>query len=261
MGIIILLTFILAPTYAIRFGLLGYPANILMVWVFLVWAVFLMYLSAKKQVGEFFVFIKDRPLIELLFISLFFLAGVISLIVGGVDRAKLGQFLVLFLQPISIFFIAAFAFNQNPKAKDYLLLASYYLLALAGLYAIVQYFSLLGLPPAYWGNSQEPKRALSFFVHPNFYALWSAPLLAFLIPDVFENLKSKILNLKSIAWLIGGAGLLLSLSRAGWLGLGAAIGVYALIAADKKIRRMIFGAVIVIVIVIISVPNLRWRLL
>ena len=97
---------------------------------------------------------------------------------------------------------------------------------------------------AWWGNSVEPKRALSFFVHPNFYALWCAPLLALLIPDFTQNLKisksSKINWHYVLAWIIGGVGLLLSLSRSGWLGLAAAIAVYLIFAADKKIRQKLF---------------------
>jgi O-antigen ligase len=177
-------------------------------------------------------------------------------------RAKLGQFIVLFLQPISLFFISAYIIKQNPKSKYLILNTLYIILATAGLYAIFQYFTLHGLPSAWWGNSLEPKRALSFFVHPNFYALWCAPLLTFLLPD----LGLKIKDLKKtwphiLCWIIGGLGLLLSLSRSGWLGLAAAIGVYLIVAADKKTRKIILGGIIVIIIIIVYYPNLRYRIL
>ena len=256
---LLIITFILAPAYAIRFNLGFLPRNILMMWVFLVWIAFVVNLIAKKRARIFLTAVKNIREEILLTVGFFFISGIISLFIKGFDQAKLGQFIVLFLQPISIFFIGKFFFEQHPQSKSYLLLTTYYLLALAGLYAILQYFTLLGLPQIYWGNANEPKRALSFFAHPNFYALWSAPLLALLIPDVFENLKSKILNLKSLAWALGALGLLLSFSRAGFLGLAAAIGIYLIVAAEAKIRKLIFAAVIVMVIVIISVPNLRWR--
>ena len=200
----------------------------------------------------------------LVFVSLFLLSGIIALFIRGFDRQKLGQFIVLFLQPISLFFISGYIFKQNPKSKYFLLLTFYFLLGLAGIYAIVQYFTLLGLPPAWWGNSVEPKRALSFFVHPNFYALWCAPLLAFLIPDVMQAVESKKLKVKSFkiaAWVIGGIGLLLSLSRSGWLGLAAAIIIYLFAAADEKIRKIILSGILAVVIIVIAVPNLRWRLI
>jgi len=284
MSWLIILSFVLAPTYAIKFNLFGLPTDLLMMWVVLVWIIFIGWLIIKKQVSDYlkFKFAIDRKI--LFFVGLFFLAGLISTFVGGFSRANLGQFIVLILQPISLFFIGGYLFNKNPNAKPLLLNTLYFILALAGLYAILQYFTLVGLSPAWWGNSDEPKRALSFFVHPNFYALWCAPLLAFLIPDVSHHLgvilragrpeksHNEILQLtlqddanyawviaKVIFWIIGVVGLLLSLSRAGWLGLGVAALVYLIVAADKKIRKLALGAVIVMAIVIISVPNLRWR--
>jgi len=230
-----------------------------MMWVFLVWVVFFIWLMVKNQLSQFLESVKNCHRKILVFTGLFFLSGLISLFVNGFSIAKFGQFIVLFLQPILLFFIARYIFELSPQTKTRLLFTVYCLLAFAGLYAILQYLTLIGLPEIYWGNANEPKRALSFFAHPNFYALWSAPLLALLIPDLFQNLKSSILNLKSFFWLLGALGLLFSFSRAGWLGLGAAMGIYLLIAGDKKIRKLALAAVIVIVIVIVSIPNLRWR--
>ncbi len=270
MEYLLLLTFILAPAYVIRFSLFHLPTNLLMLWVFLVWIIFGFWLLKNKKIRDFINFKLSVDKKILIPTTLFFLSGIISLFIGGVDRAKLGQFIVLFLQPISLFFIAGYIFSaggrsasggkQNPKAKDYLLTTIYLLVAIAGLYATVQYFTLLGLPSAWWGNSVEPKRALAFFVHPNFYALWSAPLLALLTPDLGLKIKDLRKNYPHIiAWILGSAGLLLSLSRAGWLGLASAVLVYLIFAADNKIRKIIFSGIIIIVIVIVSVPNLRWR--
>src|SRR5579864_2582587 len=191
MAYLILAVFVLVPTYVIKFTLLGLPANLLMMSVFLLWLLFLIRIVVKKQLSVFFTHVKNTDRKILLLSGLFFLSGFVSLFVGGINRAKLGQFIVLFLQPIVIFYIARFIFYQNPKTKNSLILSSYFLLAIAGLYALVQYFTLLGLPPAWWGNSVEPKRALSFFVHPNFYALWCAPLLALLIPDLIQAVKGQ----------------------------------------------------------------------
>jgi len=263
MQFLLLLTFILAPAYVIRFGFFHLPTNLLMLWVLLLWIIFGLWLYANKKVREFIRFKLSVDKKILIPICLFLLAGLISLFVGGIDRAKLGQFIVLFLQPISLFFIAGYIFKQNPKSKNFLLFTFYFLLAAAGIYAAVQYFTLLGLPPLWWGNSVEPKRALSFFVHPNFYALWSAPLLALLLPDALQRAKVTGLRAKSWTglWIIGAFGLLLSLSRSGWLGLAAAIVVYLIIAADKKIRKIIFVGIIVALAVVVYYPNLRYRIL
>ncbi len=190
------------------------------------------------------------------------MAGIISLFVKGFELKKLGQFIVLFLQPISLFFISTFIINKNQKTKPLILNTLYLILAACGLYAIIQYFTLLGLPPAWWGNSVEPKRAIAFFSHPNFYALFAAPLLALLIPDLGLRIKDKglrIFDIKLLAWLLGSFGLFLSMSRAGWLGLATAIAIYLIVAADKKIRKLIFSIAVAGAIVIIAVPNLRWR--
>jgi O-antigen ligase len=291
MDYLIILTLILTPAYSLRFDLFGFPTNLLMVWIFFVWLSFIIHITlplrgegGARREGEvenlrcrinwksFLDFIKHLDKRTLILTGLFFLAGLISLFVRGLDQKKLGQFTVLFLQPISVFFIAGFIFSKNPEKKSLLLTACYLLLAAMGIYAIIQYFTLLGLPPAYWGNSEEPKRALGFFSHPNFYALFVAPLLALMIPDLGLRIKDKglrMFDIKLWAWLIGVIGLLLSMSRAGWLGLAAALAVYLIAAADlpsgalakegKKIRKIIFAGVIVIVIVIVSVPNLRWR--
>ena len=198
----------------------------------------------------------------LAFISLFFAAALISLFWQGFSQEKLGQFIVLFIQPISLFIIASYTWYKNPDSKPLILNTCYLLLATMGLFAIIQYFTLLGLPPEYWGNSMEPKRVIAFFSHPNFYALFIAPLLAFLIltPFLFKFPKGgQISKWKPICWTIGAIGLLLSLSRAGWLGLGVAGLVYLFFAADRAIKKIASVVVIVMVIVIVSVPNLRWR--
>ncbi len=259
MSYLILLTLCLAPAYVVRFNLTDFPTNLLMTWVFLVWVIFLFYLIVKNYLLNFVTFVTKFNKAVFLLVGLFFLSGLISLFINGFDRVKLGQFIVLFLQPISIYFISGFIITKLPESKSLILNTCYLLLGFAGAYAIFQYFTLLGLPPAWWGNSVEPKRALSFFVHPNFYALWSAPLLAFLLPDLFLTLKLKILNLKSITWLLGSIGLLLSLSRAGWLGLGAAMLIYLIFVANQKIRKISAVIVIIMVIIVASVPNLRWR--
>ena len=273
MDYLIILTLLLTPTYALRFNLFGFSTNFLMMWVVFVWLIFVLVFTAKHEWQNFFNFIKNFDKKILILTGLFFLAGLISLSVKSFDQKKIGQFIVLFLQPVSIFFIAGFTIKQKSSAKSLLLTTCYLLLAVMGLYSILQYFTLLGLPPMWWGNSVEPKRAIAFWSHPNFYALFSAPLLAFLIPDALKEFSiflpslrlwrtgnfqfSKII--KPLLWLIGAVGLLLSLSRAGWLGLGVAGLIYLFIAAEKKVRRFASVFVIVIIIVIVSIPNLRWR--
>jgi O-antigen ligase len=264
MSFLLALTLLLTPAYVIKFTLFGLPTDVLMTSVILFWIIFGVWLIVKKTFGKFWASVKSLNKKVLVLIGLFFIAGIISMFIGGLDRPKLGQFIVLFLQPISIFFIGRYLTSKFPNTKNLLLVTCYLLLILTGAYAIFQYFTLTGLPPAWWGNSDEPKRALSFFIHPNFYALWCTPLLAFLIPDVAATVKGQMSGIKcfkAISWIIGALGLFLSLSRAGWFGLAAAILIYLIFAADKKIRKIILSAVIVMVIVIVAIPNFRYRLI
>lgn len=256
----IIATVLFAPAYVLKLRIFDLPANFLMLWIFLFWLIFFIFLVLNKSLIQFLTPIRNWGKTTLIFITLFFLSGIIGFFYNGASLEKLGQFIVLFLQPVSLFFIAGYIFKKFPDSKHYLLNAVYFSLALAGLLAFLQYFSLWGLPKTFWGNSVEPKRAISFFIHPNFYALWCAPLLAFLLPDLGLRVKNfKKDWVKILLWTIGGAGLILSLSRSGWLGLGIAILVYLIIAADKKIRKLAGIIMVVLVIVIISIPNLRWR--
>ncbi len=265
MPFLLALTLLLTPAYVIKFHIIRFPTDILMVGVILIWIIFGAWLLIKRQTRDFWRHAVSLEKKTAALVALFFLAGIISLLAHGTDRAKLGQFIVLFLQPISIFIIGRYLLEKFPRAAYYFLLATYLLLAAAGFYAVIQYFTLLGLPPAWWGNSDEPKRALGFFIHPNFYALWAAPLLAFLLPDLGLKIKGLKSNNKTwgfaAAWLIGAAGLFLSLSRAGWLGLAAAGAVYLIVAADAKIRKIILIAAACVLAVVLIYPNLRWRLL
>ncbi len=275
------LTLLVAPLYAVRLNLLGFPTNVLMLWVFFVLLIGAGWIVATKRIGHFVQWLgQELRTPQGVLAGLFVLSGVISLFVSGLSEDKLGQFLVLFLQPIALFILVRFwASIKNWKLEIGNSLASAALLfvALCGLYAIIQYATLLGVPEAWWGNSVEPKRALAFFLHPNFYALFVTPLLAFLVPVISEQwtvdreetrtssvfaLFTKHCALYTVAgWLLGAVGLFLSLSRGGWLGLAAAVGVFLLVAANRTLLKAALAIVVVIVIVVSAVPNFRYRVL
>lgn len=275
------LTIFVAPLYAVRFNLLGFPTNILMLWVFCLLSVGAGWIVVTKRVSNFMQWLgQELRTSQNVLVGLFLLSGIISLFVGGVSQDKLGQFLVLFLQPIALFILIRFwVFIKNWKLEIGNLLSSSALLfvAVCGLYAIIQYTTLLGVPEAWWGNSQEPKRALAFFLHPNFYALFVTPLLAFLVPVISEQwtvdreemktssvfaLFTRHCALYTVAgWLLGLVGLVLSLSRGGWLALASAVGIFLLVVANRKLLKAALVTVIVIVIVVSAVPNFRYRVL
>lgn len=263
MPYLLALTFVLLPAYAWHVKFLGLPANILMLWIFALWLIFVLYLQTKNQFQDFLTGVKKTDQKILWLTGLFFFAGIISLFTAGLNQKTLGEFLVIFVQPISLYFIGKFIFEKYPAGKDLLINTCYILLALSGAYAVVQYFNGLGLPLLFQGNDFEPRRAISFFIHPNFYALWCAPLLALVLPNLTASFKQKISGdkyLKTIAWLLGSFGLLLSLSRAGWIGLAAAIIIYAIIGADRKTRQSMAYGAIIIAITVLMIPKIRHRL-
>lgn len=262
---LLILTFASAPAYALRFGLAGLPTNLLMVWLFIVIALFCVWIFYSKNLNSFFKSVLEIDNKILLAVCLFMVAGIISLFVGGYSLPKYGQFIVLFLQPISGFFILRFIFKKYPEAKAKLIFFFYIFVSVAGLLALIQYFTLIGLPAEFWGNSNEPKRAISFFTHPNGYSLFITPILAFLIPHLLERVKAikekPFFLIYPVMWGIGTIGLVLSLSRGGWLGLLAAAGVFLLFNFKKN---YLIGATILIIVsagIIYAVPNLRYRIL
>lgn len=275
------LTLLVAPLYAVRFNLFGFPTNVLMLWVFFVLLIAAGWIVVTKRAGDFVQWLgQELRTTQGVLSLLFLLSGCISLFVGGASQDKLGQFLVLFLQPIALFVLVRFwASIKNWKLKIGNSLASAALLfvGLCGLYAIIQYTTLLGVPEAWWGNSVEPKRALAFFLHPNFYALFVTPLLAFLMPVISEQwtvdreetrtssvfaLFTRHCALYTVAgWVLGLVGLFLSLSRGGWLGLAVAAGVFLLVAANRTLLKAALATGIVIVVVVFAVPNFRYRVL
>lgn len=278
MQYVLALTLLLAPTYAVRFNLLGLPTNLLMVWLFLLWLVFVVWIAFTGRFFEFFAWFRSElSTWHLALSTLFLLAGTASLFVGGFSQEKLGQFIVLFLQPIGTFLIIRYLGsirNWKLEIGNWLTQAALLFVSVAGLYAIIQYFTLIGVPQAWWGNAQEPKRAVAFFLHPNFYALFITPLLAFLLPLVVTSDKLQVSGRVKLslytrhftlvtrgAWLLGAIGLLLSLSRGGWLGLAAAIAAYVLVAGNRKLIMSAICAAAVAGLIIFAVPNFRYRVL
>lgn len=265
MSYAIFLTLLLTPAYALRFNLAGQAANLLLVWVVLVWLFFFVHLARLGKFKDLWYCLKTLDKKWLALVAAFFLSGLLALYTHGYSQKKLGQFLVLFLQPISLFFCFGYLFRKNPEYKTSWTYAAYLLLGLMGVWSSIQYFTLFGLPAEYWGNAVEPKRALGFFGHPNFFALFAAPLLAFLIPDLINrvrNQKNMPLTPKLFFfWILGSVGLFLSMSRAGWLGLAAALGLYLLLVGDKKLRLVALGGAAALAVVILVIPNLRYRVI
>lgn len=254
--------FILLPTYTIRFHIGPLPVDLLEILCvfFLGW--FAYWLETNSLKKDFFSFQEKEPAALHYFIGLFVLAGLISAIVNHSARS-FGLFTVWFLFPVALYYPIKFIL-QNPINKARFVQWILIVVGLVSLYGIIQYFTLVGLPSQWWGNSVEPKRILSIFEYPNAFGLWLAPLLAFLLPFIFA--KPSIGSgwkgsLFKICYLLGLGGLLLSLSRGSWFGFLAAVVIFAFIGASKKARLNMLGALAICALIIAVVPNLRYRVI
>jgi len=262
MSLLLVVSLFLLPTYVIRFGLFGLPVNLLLLWLGCVWVVFVLWLIRNYTFKQFMLDTRSIPASLLVAIVIFFCAGTMSVFVSGITQAKIGQWLVLFLQPVSLFFIARVVGRRDPDSKKIWVRAVYWFIGLSGLFALLQYFTLIGLPHSYWGNAQEPKRAISFFEHPNGFALFITPLLAFLLPDLLVKLRDfKRFLVSMVLYGLGFIGLGLSLSRGGWVGLLVAAGVYVLAIGSRKLIAGLVVVVVVCCLFVLAVPNLRYRIL
>lgn len=267
MKFLIGLTLFLLPTYTVRFNLSGLPLNLLMVWVAFLVLVFVAWLIKNNLLKEYFAWVRSLNKLVLIFASLFFIAGTVSLFVGGFTLEKFGQYIVLFIEPIALFKIFGFVFHKHPDTKELFVRSLYIFLGFSGIYALIQYVTLFGLPPEYLGNAVEPKRALSFFEYPNAYAMFIAPCLAYLLPQVIAHVTKinksnwRALAYPIICYSLGILGLTLSLSRGGWLAFAVTSVVAVFLLGNKKIKTIFITGALVAAIIVAIVPNFRYRII
>lgn len=275
---------LLAPLYVWRFSIGGLPTNFLMLANFVVIAAGVVLLVRDSVKQDAFTWPRLGNSLRLLgwpmlvAIGLVGLASVISLLAFGATAEKLAQWTVLYAQPLVLFLLMRYFVAGDPRVEKYFTYAVYAIVTAAGAVAIAQYFTLTGLPEAWWGNANEPKRAIAFFAHANAFSLFVTPLLAWLIPDVVQRLRGSRDSIiaqnadaleiptaahwkyiYSAAWLVGAAGMFLSLSRGAWLGLALAATAYVLVSANKKLIISFAVAGLVLIGVVAAVPNLRYR--
>ena len=261
---LVTIVLVLAPLYVWRFTIFGLPTNFLMIASFVVIGWFAVSILARRQVGESVAMLKSIPKPVAVLGGLFFVASIISLFVGGVTIEKIGQWLVLYMQPLLIA-LGVYVYAQRyPVSRDTVVNGLLVFVAACGLLALAQYVTLWTLPEAWWGNSAEPKRAIAFWAHPNGFGLFVTPVLAWLLPQVVGRLKNKVdwtSLFVSLAWLLGALGIFISLSRGAWIGLLAATGIYVLVNANKKMILGFAGVVIILAGIVAVTPNLRYRVL
>jgi O-antigen polymerase len=175
----------------------------------------------------------------------------------------LGLLIALFWEPIILFIgIKLSGTKLNQKIILYGIAS---LLIINGLLCMIQYYSLWLLPQAYWGNAIEPKRSLGIFSHPNANALFITPLLALLLPFIWQTWRQNHEKFKKIfltlGLLFGSLGLLFSMSRAGYLALTVAASIFLFQKLSKLqlVCTFIIGVVAIIGLVNF-LPIVKYRL-
>lgn len=246
----------LSPTYVWRFAIGPIKLDVLEILVLVFWTACLVIIYQRKQIQEFKASLNLIPRSIYISGGLFILAAIISTVISPTHSRALGELLAYFIQPVITFFFAAFIL-RGKESKEHFTKFILWFVAIISLYALVQYLTLLGLPATWWGNANEPKRALSIFAYPNAFALFITPLLAYSMPFVFAERQREIVY--KILFVIGIVGLGVSLSRGGWLGLIAAAIVFIILGAPKPARKSFLIAAIIGVVIIAIVPNLRYR--
>ncbi len=249
--------FTAAPLYVLRFSIGGLPLNALEILIPIFLLIFLSWLAKKSHIQDFLVFLKNQSKINYIFIGLLAIAAIISFAISPDKHRAFGLLGAFFIEPMLVYFPAQYLFADE-KNKTRFIKWLFILIGIISAYAVLQYFTLIGLPQQWWGNAAEPKRALSIFEYPNAYALYLAPLLAFLLPFVFQK---NINKWHKIAYAIGLAGLLLSLSRGGWLGFAAAAAFFAFFRSNKTTKKYLLALFIAGALIIAAVPNLRYRVI
>lgn len=260
LSLLIIISIAISPSYAWRFSLWGLETNFLMVFLGILIVMVYGYILLQKIQS------KPKDVYRLTSVEkisiLVLLASTISTILNFSVHG-LGLLIALFWEPILLFIgIKLSGIKLNQKIILYGIAS---LLIINGILCVIQYYSLWLLPQAYWGNALEPKRSLGIFSHPNANALFVAPLLALLLPFIWQAWKQNHENFKKIfltlGLLIGGLGLLFSMSRAGYLALAIVISIFLFQKLSKLqlVCTFIIG-VVAIIGLLNFLPIVKYRL-
>lgn len=254
------LLFALAPSYVIQFAIGGLRLDLLEILNIIFWIFCLAVLARRKELRAFFAYVKNLPWGIVVFGCLFLIAACVSTYVSPTHARALGELTAYFIQPAITFLFAGYILRDEKQKTHFAGFLLWYVAALS-VYGIFQYVTRVGLPSAWWGNANEPKRGISVFAYPNAFALFITPILAYALPLLFGARRVPALRgwLYKLLFGIGVLGLLVTLSRGGWLGLVAAVVVFAAVSMSKNVWKGLGVIALIGIIVFLATPNLRYR--
>lgn len=180
------------------------------------------------------------------------LMGAYSMIVAGMTSSTLTFYLSHIVLPIAL----CVALIIRP-AKQHTMIQKSILITLAiiSLYAFAQWvIPQLQISP--WNGIQEQFRATSFFSHPNYYAMFAAPLIAFLGVSLSTN-KEYNRRPRVLLFIVAFFALMLTQSFGGILSVIIALGIFYFAKAKTPQRIQITGAAVLCVIFALTILPIR----
>jgi len=235
---------ILLPTYLIRFSNNIFPFTLLevmMILLFLVWL-------SKKWIKKQPIHLANWPLL-----IIWLLAATIAVIFSPDQQAGLGLLKAYFIEPV-IFYLV---FINVIKEKKQLKLAAWslgLLVAWLSVYAIIQYFTGVGIPDPW--QAAESRRVVAVFPYPNALGLLLAPILALFIGLAA---RVKFFTKRTFWWgvmiiMLGSFSLLAAVSQGAWLGLALALVFLSFFLFSWK---KVLSFWLIIIILILAIPQAR----
>ena len=211
------LILLLLPSYQIRFSVFGLPMTFLEGMILILAAVSFPLLFRQYR---------NIQISQYLPILLFLLAGFISIFVSPVRLAAAGIFKAYFFEPVLFFFLVR-AIIDTPEKVRRLFQSLSLLVIYLSVFGLYQFVTLYGLPFSWWEVNVAGRRIISLLNHPTARALLRGPPLGMLI---FRPQKTR---LDWTAFALGLPVFYLTVSRAGWLALAAAVVITAIIGAKR----------------------------
>lgn len=234
----------LLPTYLVRFSLFGMPTTALEVLFLILFVVWL--LKREKR----FVDISGWKLLILFWV----VAATISVFVSPDIRSAMGIWKAYFIEPV-IFFIMANDFLRSGKDRRLAVKVLAGTAMVIGVSAIVQKFTLWGVPPPW--NALGEFRATSFYGFPNAVGLFLAPLVPLFavmsIRSWRQHARESYYWLAAIALSLAGIGL----ARSEGAMVGIIAGLVLIGVMFRRTRLATIGLAAAAAVILIALPMTR----
>ncbi|MFH1291692.1 MAG: O-antigen ligase family protein [bacterium] len=248
---------ILLPSYLIRFSVGPFPSTILELSfsaLFLVWV-----LEYAKNDFKVIKEIVTKHGLFFIFLGLFFLASIISILVSGQYIQAVGLWRAYFLEPLILFFILL-GRSKEIKIKDLVWFLALSTLSIS-IFAIIQKLTGWGISTLEW-TDVVTRRSTAFFSSPNAVGLFLAPIVMLVIASQVSLLlrakRNNDRNATLAITILVFLAIYFSKSQGTWIGLGTGILVFVFLIGYRKIAT---GILVLGVITALIIPSLRQAIL